>query len=376
MRMKRFFAPVLTGSLLATTLVGGADKPAVATVTNPAPAAAKAPELFEDAVLARGKGFEIKRSQLDAMFMLVQANYTAAGRPLADEDRLRLQARLLDSMVGTRLLVQRATDHDRMTAKMKVDTYWQDAKRKNNSTDLLLSQLKAMGMNSDQFLANLMDDTLSKEVLERELVSKVVVPEDNIRAFYESNPKEFSDPEMVKLSCIFFSTRQPASPDRAVAPELSEEQRQTKRKLAESVLARARKGEDFISLVKEFSEDLDSKNKGGEYRITRSVDDPARAMRPEVEAAAFSLQPGKISDIVTTVTGFFILKSLEKTPVQKRGYTEVREVIRQFMQREEMQKQMPAFFARLKKEAGVEVLAEELKLREPGAGITAPARKP
>lgn len=79
---------------------------------------------------------------------------------------------------------------------------------------------------------------------------------------------------------------------------------------AKEVLDRAKKGEDFAALAKEFSEDTASKDKGGSLDwFTRGT------MVPDFENAAFNLQPGQISDLVKTEFGFHIIKLEEK-----RGY--------------------------------------------------------
>lgn len=88
-------------------------------------------------------------------------------------------------------------------------------------------------------------------------------------------------------------------------PELgSKEEKKAK---AEELLQRAKNGEDFAALAKEFSEDPGSKDKGGLYEnITEG------SFVPEFEQAAFSMKPGEIyPELVPTKFGFHIIK-LEK----------------------------------------------------------------
>jgi peptidyl-prolyl cis-trans isomerase SurA len=72
---------------------------------------------------------------------------------------------------------------------------------------------------------------------------------------------------------------------------------------AADVLFRARNGEDFAALAREFSDDPFTKKRGGRMaRLDRGM------MLPQFEEVAFSLTPGQISDIVETSAGFHIIK--------------------------------------------------------------------
>lgn len=77
---------------------------------------------------------------------------------------------------------------------------------------------------------------------------------------------------------------------------------------AQDVLAQIRNGADFAVLAQTYSRDLATRIAGGDLgwfpRGYLTV--------PEVEEAAFALQPGEVSDIVETNLGFHIVMTMER----------------------------------------------------------------
>ena len=85
--------------------------------------------------------------------------------------------------------------------------------------------------------------------------------------------------------------------------------------LAQSVLERARAGDDFAFLAEQNSVDRVTGANGGDLGFFRV----GSLLVPDVEAAAFALQPGEISDViaVTDATGkttYYIIKVTERDP--------------------------------------------------------------
>jgi parvulin-like peptidyl-prolyl isomerase len=147
--------------------------------------------------------------------------------------------------------------------------------------------------------------------------------------------------------------------------ELSQAEKDAKHKTMEGLLKRARAGEDFAKLAKEYSEDPGSKDKGGEYTFPRGK------MMPEFESAAFALKPGEVSDIATTSYGYHIIKLSEHTPAQKVAFDKVAPAIKNRLTEQELAKLAPDYLAKAKKEAGVEILDEKLKAADAPDGLPA-----
>lgn len=343
--------------------------------TNPTPTNAsttktadKLAQLFGDDVITKGKGFEIKRSQLDAAVLTAKGSAAAAGQVIPPADAQRLEKRLLQQLIRIQLLLARATDAERVKAKENFEKAFQKYKDEAKLTDAefdakLNPQLKAQGLSREQWDKQRIEQATLEIVLEREV--KATITDEEVKKYYEDNPARFEQPELARVSHIMLATTDPAT-----RQPLPEPQKEAKRRRADDALKRAKAGEDFAGLVKEFSEDPGSKDRGGESTFARGQT-PA-----EFEATAFALNDGQISDVITTQVGYHIIKLLEKTPAKKMEFAKVSDNIKKGLTQMAVEKQLPDYFDKLTKDAGVVILDEKLRLTEEEAAEIAGRPKP
>jgi len=355
---------LIVGNLLAAVLAGqgwiAVSAIAQSNTSSASSAAEKITELLGDEALARGKGLEIKRSEFDAALIAVKSAATARGARIPPEFLNRLERQVLNDLIGMRLILNKATPDDKTKAREEFETSFRKFKADESLTDTeyeerLAPQLLALGLSREQWQQQRVDQSTVKLVLERELKPSVTAEE--AKKYYEEHLSEFEKPEMVRAGHILLSTRDPNT-----GAELPEDRKQGKRKQMEEILKRARGGEDFAKLAKEFSEDPGSKDKGGEYTFPRG------RMVPAFESAAFSLQPNQISDIVTTQFGYHIIKLQEKIPAQMLEYEKVSEDLKERLKQRAIQEKLKDYVPKLMQEANVEILDERLKPREGSAG--------
>jgi peptidyl-prolyl cis-trans isomerase C len=129
--------------------------------------------------------------------------------------------------------------------------------------------------------------------------------------------------DQVHARHILIAVGKPESPDAPSPAAPSDKDKAQARATAEQALKRARAGEDFAALAKQYSSDPGTKDKGGDLGWFA-----AGQMVPEFDKAAFALQPGQISDIVETQFGFHIIK-VEERRMGEKDRNQVRETIEQ-----------------------------------------------
>jgi peptidyl-prolyl cis-trans isomerase C len=311
--------------------------------------------LFSDPIVATGKGFEIKRSQVDEAYLNYTAAIAARGGSVPEPDRADVRSNLLDHLIMNRILLQKATDADRSETKEQIDKAFADARAHAPSPQAFEEQIRATGMTLDQLRAQALEEQLCRRIILRQTTNHITISDDEIKKFYDNNPSKFEKPEEVRAAHILVSTLDPVTHD-ALPPDKKKE----KEKEASDLRARAVKGEDFGALAKQYSDDPGSKDKGGEYTFPRGK------MVPEFEAAAFSLKTNQISELVETQYGYHIIKMIEKTPASKITLAEATPSIREFLVSQAVRDQLPAYTAKLKEDADV-------KLVESGAHAPAAA---
>ena len=144
------------------------------------------------------------------------------------------------------------------------------------------------------------------------LRQSVQISDDELKVKYQQDIAQYQVPNRVHAQHILFMTV--GKPD-AEVDEI--------KKKAEDVLKQSKKGAKFDELAKKYSEDPGTKEKGGDLGwIVQGQ------TVPEFEKAAFSQQPGSISDLVKTQYGFHIIKVLEKETAHTKPFDEVKDSIR------------------------------------------------
>ena len=181
-----------------------------------------------------------------------------------------------------------------------------------------------------------------KDHIEMELIIQRYLDEvigKNITVIEEEIEDLYNQPQTVTVRHILLLTQ-----------NKTKEEKESVLEQMQRILIRARQGEDFGELAKEFSEDPGSKENGGLYEdFGRGV------MVKPFEDAAFSIPIGEISDIVETQYGYHILKVIDRkkeTRPLEDVSSELDEQIRQF----KLAKDFQVYMGKLRQEAEITIV--------------------
>lgn len=150
------------------------------------------------------------------------------------------------------------------------------------------------------------------EVSDEKVAEFLADREEEARNLYHERSETYDLPERVRARHILLRLASDAGDE-----EVAEVEARARR-----VLERLRAEEDFAEIAAEISDDTASKDKGGDLGFFRRGE-----MVKPFEDAAFSLEPGTLSDLVRSDFGIHIIRVEEHAQASHTPFEEVREAL-------------------------------------------------
>jgi parvulin-like peptidyl-prolyl isomerase len=339
---------------LAIALIASpaADAEPGATAASPDPAAVPA----GDAVVARGKGFEIRRSSMDQVLATAIARSPQVALP-QDAD-----VGVLNQLIEIQLVLQKATDAEKAEGWKNAGQRIADVSKAVGSVEFA-RRLKATRMTEDDLRLMLYQEDTAQRSLTRQL--GVNVTDADVKKYFDDHPGVFDQPERARVRELLLSTTAGNSSAPLPAPAIV-----AKHQRILDLYKRVRAGEDFAALAKQYNEDPISKAAGGEFSFPRT--------QMEFGDLAFSMKPNQISDVLTNSDGYRLFQLLEIVPAKKIEFAAIAGQIKKALQGGAKRRLAPAYISQLRKDADVQILDPglEAKIAAAAAGLQADGQIP
>ena len=120
---------------------------------------------------------------------------------------------------------------------------------------------------------------------------------------------------------------------------------------AQEIRRRAVAGESFEDLARTYSDDPNSRDRGGVLENEWATED----LLPEFRAPIAALEIGGISDVVKSPNGFHVFKLLTRTPSREATLADVRESLRRYLEQVELEKRFETYVNELRKHFYVDI---------------------
>ena len=284
-------------------------------------------------------GIAINRSSLDREVSLYKERSASQGQPLSAEQMGKAKSAILDRLVEGELLYQESKKQGIRVEAKEIDDRINELKKRFPNDAEYKSAISKMGISEAEIRAQMERGLAINQLIKIQVTDKIVVSDEESKAFYDSRPELFKQPEQVKASHILIKAAQDAD----------EAQKKEARKKIEAVQKKLKGGQDFAALAREFSEGP-SAPRGGELGYFGRGQ-----MVPAFETVAFAMKPGEVSDVVETRFGYHLIKVEDKKSAGTVSYTEVKGQLDDHLKKQKGQQEIDKYVDGLKKNAKIEI---------------------
>ncbi len=221
------------------------------------------PNALFPAVVAKVNGKPILGRDLE---LAVRRQMISSGDPewskLRADYRGQLTLAGLSTLINNKLLYQEA-----IASGVKATSAEVQAEMEKISNAEMNRSLAEQLMDRESLEKSLYRSVAISKYVNENIDKKVVVTPEEVSKYYASHPDEFQHPDLVRTSHIVLPAGETADQD--ALPK----------KRAEEILSRAKRGEDFAKLAREYSTDATASRGGSKARMSAESNSVAQGRR-------------------------------------------------------------------------------------------------
>jgi peptidyl-prolyl cis-trans isomerase SurA len=251
------------------------------------------------------------------------------------EAQYQAQAKdLLRGMIDQDLLVQKAQDLNINVDAQEVQRLDEIRKQMGlASIQYLENEVEKEGMIWEDFQNNIQRELLTREVIGREVGSRIMVTNADAKKYFQSHKKEFASPAGVDLAEVEISTQKWGA--------------QVADQRAKAALAMIQNGAKWEDVVKKYSDGANVDN-GGDVGFL-----PKGSYTSNISKAIGNLDPGDTSGIIPLSTGYLIVKVLQLRSAGAPQFQEVADQVENVLYNQKMQPALRNYLITLRCESYV-----------------------
>lgn len=295
-----------------------------------------------DRIVAVVNDDAILLSELDEISRSVEEReLRGLGGEAREEAQAELRAALLDGLIADKLLEQAMERADIEVGEREVEAAIADVARQNGLTvERLFAELERQGISADEYRRELGDQIRKYQFMNLQIRGRVNVTEEDIRAAWLQAGAATAPEPAWTLQRILLAF--PAGAD--------EEQRAAILAEADALEPQLREGKDWAEVARARSDDVATKERGGEAGTVRR--------RDLGEAFASALGAAGVGEVVRVdlPTGVWLLRIADEVDAAKKEFEEVREQIARRLYDEAMAREMEKWTEEERRRAHVEIL--------------------
>jgi peptidyl-prolyl cis-trans isomerase SurA len=293
-------------------------------------------------------GKEIKREEVDKYY---RTRVNPEGQEPSQEESLSLKLNVLDELINNEILLERAKKLNLEASDGEVEDKFTEIKSPYTEEEFQ-RQLKDRGVSVDDLKSDLRRQLSIQKLLNREVVAKISITDQDVTDFYNANKAQFNvaEPQYRIAQIVVTPRKEPQIRNRKNDDATNEAEAQRKVKM---LMDRLNSGADFGQLAMDYSEDMNTAGTGGDLGYV-----PESALNqsdPALKKMVVGLKPGQVSPPIQVKEGYRILKLITRESPGLRGITDpqVQQTIRDTLRNRKEQLLRSAYLATARDEARV-----------------------
>ncbi len=324
-------------------------------------------------------GKDIKRDDVEKYY---RTRVNPEGPAPSQEEALSLKLNVLDELINNEILIEKAKKLNMEASDGEVEDKFTELKSPYTE-DEFQKQLRERGVSVDDLKRDLRRQLSIQKLLNREVLSKISITDQDVSDFYNSNKAQFNvaEPQFRLAQIVVTPRKEPQVRNRKNDDATNDAEAQRKVKM---LVDRLNSGADFSQLAMDYSEDMNSAATGGDLGYV-----PESALNqsdPQLKKIVLELKPGQVSSPIQLKDGVRILKLITRESPGLRGLADpsVQQTIRDTLRNRKEQLLRSAYLATVRDDARVsnylaqQVIETSGKLQDDGkVAVPAPtATKP
>jgi len=291
-------------------------------------------------------GKEIRKDEVEKYY---RTRINPEGQAPSQEEALSLKLNVLDELINNEILIERAKKLNLEASDGEVEDKFTELKSPYTE-DEFQRQLKERGVSVDDLKRDLRRQLSIQKLLNREVVAKISITDQDVADFYNANKAQFNvaEPQFRIAQIVVTPRKEPQIRNRKNDDATNEAEAQRKVKM---LMDRLNSGADFAQLAMDYSEDMNSAATGGDMGYV--PESSLNQSDPALKKVVLGLKPGQVSQPIQLKEGYRILKLITRESPGLRGLAEpqVQQTIRDTLRNRKEQLLRAAYLAIARDEA-------------------------
>ncbi len=285
-------------------------------------------------VVAKVNDYAITKAELDRQvgILMPRSFFHSTVTP---EKLKEVEKDAMKELIKKHLLLQYARKNGYSIPERIIEREEKKIRKAFGSKENLEARLKRSNLTYDEFKKELENDLILQKLYDKEI--KVELSDDDLKEYYEKNRYKFKVPSKINIRLIYVRN-DPTDP----------KGREKAKKRAEEAYEKILAGESFADIAAKYSNAM-SRIKGGDMGFIHKgmLDEP-------IEKAAYSLEIGKISEIIETPKGFYIIKLEKKSPEEQLPFEKVKDRLKKELKSKYEKERLDKILDSMKKSSKIE----------------------